>query len=68
VWTLGQQFYVIRNNPTPGSQAELELKARRAARGLPPVGHKKSEEETAPAVVETKVQRQQPQRKNRKKR
>ncbi|WP_372699578.1 membrane protein insertase YidC [Arthrobacter sp. JSM 101049] len=66
VWTLGQQFYVIRNNPTPGSQAERELNARRAARGLPPVGHKKSEEPAEPEAIEPKGQREQPQRKNRK--
>ncbi|MBE1525216.1 YidC/Oxa1 family membrane protein insertase [Nesterenkonia lutea] len=35
-WTMGQQWWVIRNNPTPGSQAEKELNLRRAARGLPP--------------------------------
>lgn len=66
VWTLGQQFYVIRNNPTPGSQAERELNARRAAKGLPPVGHKKNEEVPEPEVIEPKGQRDQPQRKNRK--
>jgi YidC/Oxa1 family membrane protein insertase len=31
VWTMGQQFYVIRRNPTPGSEAYEELQARRAA-------------------------------------
>jgi len=68
LWTLGQQYYVIRNNPTPGSQAERELNERRAAKGLPPIGQKKAEAEAAVAVVEeTKVQRVQPQRKNRKK-
>ncbi|MFV0252929.1 MAG: membrane protein insertase YidC [Beutenbergiaceae bacterium] len=39
LWTMGQQWWVIRNNPTPGSEAErqyLERKARRAAkRGVP---------------------------------
>ncbi|MFL4472938.1 membrane protein insertase YidC [Paeniglutamicibacter sp. MACA_103] len=68
LWTLGQQYYVIRNNPTPGSQAERELNERRAAKGLPPIGQKKAEAEAAAAVVEEpKVQRVQPQRKNRKK-
>jgi YidC/Oxa1 family membrane protein insertase len=33
IWTAGQQFYVIRRNPTPGSRAELELRERRAKRG-----------------------------------
>lgn len=65
LWTLGQQFWVIRNNPTPGSEAERELNARRAAKGLPPVGKKKTEE--AEPVVEPKGQRVQPQRKNRRK-
>ncbi len=37
-WALGQQWWVIRNNPTPGSQAEKELNERRAAKGLPPLG------------------------------
>lgn len=35
LWTMGQQFYVIRRNPAPGSEAEkamLERRARRAAR------------------------------------
>ncbi|MFV0633014.1 membrane protein insertase YidC [Demequina sp.] len=30
LWTMGQQFYVIRRNPTPGSEAEKQLKARQA--------------------------------------
>jgi len=65
LWTLGQQFWVIRNNPTPGSEAERDLNRRRAAKGLPPVGQKKTEEQ-AP-VIEAKGQREQPQRKNRRK-
>ncbi|WP_420114496.1 membrane protein insertase YidC [Pseudactinotalea sp.] len=35
IWTLGQQWWVIRNNPTPGSEAARlyeERKARKAAR------------------------------------
>jgi YidC/Oxa1 family membrane protein insertase len=34
LWTLGQQFYVIKRNPTPGSPAYEELQAKRAAKGL----------------------------------
>jgi YidC/Oxa1 family membrane protein insertase len=30
LWTMGQQFYVIRRNPTPGSEAALALERRRA--------------------------------------
>ncbi|UFU06533.1 membrane protein insertase YidC [Ruania halotolerans] len=35
VWTMGQQFFVIRNSPAPGSEAEkkyLERKARKKKR------------------------------------
>jgi len=32
LWTMGQQFYVIRNNPTPGSEAEKQLQARKEAK------------------------------------
>jgi YidC/Oxa1 family membrane protein insertase len=39
LWTMGQQFWVIRNNPQPGTPAALaaeERRARRAAKkGLP---------------------------------
>lgn len=31
-WTIGQQMYVIRHNPNPGSIAHKELEARRAAK------------------------------------
>jgi YidC/Oxa1 family membrane protein insertase len=33
LWSMGQQFYVIRRMPAPGSQAEKDLEARRARRG-----------------------------------
>jgi YidC/Oxa1 family membrane protein insertase len=62
LWTMGQQFYVIRRNPTPGSEAERRLKERRrekaAKRGivLP-------EEVVEPE--KSKGQRQQPVRKDR---
>jgi YidC/Oxa1 family membrane protein insertase len=62
LWSMGQQFYVIRRNPTPGSEAERLLKERRArkaaAKGLPI-----PEEPTEP--VKPKGQRQQPVRKDR---
>lgn len=39
LWTMGQQFYVIRNNPQPGTPAALALEERRARKaakkGLP---------------------------------
>jgi YidC/Oxa1 family membrane protein insertase len=33
VWTMGQQLYVIRRMPTPGSLAHKELEKRKAAKG-----------------------------------
>jgi YidC/Oxa1 family membrane protein insertase len=33
VWSMGQQFYVIRRMPAPGSPAEKALNERRAKRG-----------------------------------
>lgn len=67
LWTLGQQYWVIHNNPTPGSEAERELNARRAAKGLPPVGQKKTAEAEQPVIEQAKGHREQPQRKNRRK-
>src|ERR671920_2376374 len=37
LWTMGQQFFVIRRMPTPGSPAAKALAERRAAKGLPAV-------------------------------
>jgi YidC/Oxa1 family membrane protein insertase len=74
LWTMAQQFFVIRRMPTPGSPAAKALAERRAAKGLPALpilGGKKAdaaaEAAAAAAVVEQKAQRVQPQRKNRKK-
>jgi YidC/Oxa1 family membrane protein insertase len=59
-WTMGQQFLVIRNMPTPGSIAHKEREARLAKKGKI-----KLEESTPEAVVEQPTQRQQPVGKNR---
>ena len=34
LWTWGQQYYVIKRNPTPGSPAYEELQRKRATKGL----------------------------------
>ncbi len=66
LWSMGQQFYVIRRMPAPGSEAEAALKARkakRASRHGTPVAI-----EDAPADTEAKPvsgQRVQPVRKDR---
>ena len=63
VWTMGQQFYVIRRNPTPGSAADKALKERAAKKAAA----KGFIEESAPEIEpDTKGQRDQPKRKNRK--
>jgi YidC/Oxa1 family membrane protein insertase len=35
IWSMGQQFYVIRRMPAPGSAAEAALERRRAAKKKP---------------------------------
>ena len=41
LWTMGQQFYVIRNNPAPNTEAfrakELRDEEKRKRKGLPPI-------------------------------
>ena len=36
LWTFGQQFYVIKRNPTPGSPAYEELQKKKIAKGGTP--------------------------------
>ncbi|WP_207343747.1 membrane protein insertase YidC [Arthrobacter sp. E3] len=69
LWTMGQQFFVIRRMPTPGSPAYKEYQKRREAKGLPLLGasKKKVEAEVIEEIPDPKGQRSQPQRKNRKK-
>ena len=73
LWTMGQQFFVIRRMPTPGSPAALARAERRAATGLPSLPLRgatkaaaEAEAAAAAAAVAAKSQRIQPQRKNRK--
>ncbi|BDI24206.1 membrane protein insertase YidC [Herbiconiux sp. L3-i23] len=61
-WTMGQQFLVIRNMPTPGSDAAKAREARLAKKGKLPKG----ETTEAEVIVAPKpAQRQQPVGKNR---
>lgn len=68
-WTMGQQWWVIRNNPTPGSQAEKELNLRRAAKGLAPINEKPqaAEEQREKPTGKHLGQGAQPSKKKRKK-
>ncbi|MCZ2524668.1 membrane protein insertase YidC [Streptomyces sp. NPDC059506] len=64
-WTMGQQFYVIRRNPTPGSVAYRERQARLKAKGKLKEEPAEAAKDQAPAVKrqqpkrQTKAQRQQ---------
>ncbi len=64
IWTMVQQFIVIRNMPTPGSEAALAREARmakkRQRRGLPEIIDEEPEVDEA-----KKTQRVQPVSKNR---
>ncbi len=69
LWTMGQQFYVIRNNPTPGTPAFEAKKARDAHRH-----HGGESTQVAGTVIATEeppkpvVQRSQPKKQPRSKR
>jgi YidC/Oxa1 family membrane protein insertase len=66
VWSMGQQFYVIRRMPAPGSIAEQQLQARRAKRGH---GSAAAEDDGAAAIeAARRGQRHQPKRKDRQRR
>jgi YidC/Oxa1 family membrane protein insertase len=72
-WTMGQQFYVIRNNPAPGTPAQKakeERDARKAARkaerhGPPPVEDTAPSQEAAEPTKPATPPRQQPKRQSR---
>jgi YidC/Oxa1 family membrane protein insertase len=65
-WTMGQQFLVIRNMPTPGSEAALAREARLAKRNQRKGIIEETPEGTTLVVEEPqKPQRQQPVGKNR---
>jgi YidC/Oxa1 family membrane protein insertase len=63
-WTMGQQFVVIKNMPTPGSLAYDQRQSRLEAKGKLP---KPEIVEVTEIEPETKGQRQQPVSKKRKK-
>ena len=65
-WTMGQQFVVIRNMPTPGSPAYKERQERLAKKGKPldETPTLKAEAEAEPEEPQS-PQRQQPVSKNR---
>ena len=72
LWTMGQQFYVIRNNPTPGTPA-YDAKLARDAVKHPPVGTEPAAQTGATSAATMTEpakppQRAQPKKQPRKKR
>jgi YidC/Oxa1 family membrane protein insertase len=69
LWTFGQQYYVIKRNPTPGSPAYEELAKKRELKnkdsGLPTTDE--SGTTMVDPVIEQPKQRQQPSKKKKKK-
>jgi YidC/Oxa1 family membrane protein insertase len=63
-WTMGQQFVVIRNMPTPGSEAFAAWEARQEKKNI----RKGIITEAEPIEEAKPAQRQQPMGKNRAKR
>ena len=67
LWTWGQQFYVIKRNPTPGSPAYEELQRKRAHKAK--LDGKEIATDATPEVEAPKVegQRKQPKKTKKKK-
>ncbi|MDX6309138.1 MAG: YidC/Oxa1 family rane protein insertase [Nocardioidaceae bacterium] len=65
LWTMGQQFYVIRNNPTPDTPAFLAKQQRdkEKAKDKPPVA--RASDPAPPPVAPPPVQRVQPKKQSR---
>ncbi|MCB0919570.1 MAG: membrane protein insertase YidC [Actinobacteria bacterium] len=71
LWSMGQQFYVIRNNPQPGTpaaEAHARRKAEKEARKAVRKGEAESVEEVLKPETKAAPARQQPKRQSRNKR
>ena len=64
IWTMGQQFYVIRNNPAPGTPA-FEAKAQRDKEKALKRGEVVEEPEPLPVEDDRPARREQPKRQTR---
>ncbi len=68
LWTWGQQFYVIKRNPTPGSPAYEELQRKRAHKAKLEGREVVADENTPIEAPKVEGQRQQPKKAKKKKR
>ena len=68
LWTMGQQFYVIRNNPQPGTPAYEAWEQRKAEKAAKKAGPAPAPEVAAPETEAAATARVQPKRVPRSKR
>ena len=68
LWTMGQQFYVIRNNPQPGTPAYDAWEKRKAEKAAKKAGPAPAPEVAAPETEAAATARVQPKRVSRSKR
>ncbi len=71
LWTMGQQFYVIRNNPAPNTEAfrakQVRVEAKRKRKGEP-LEDTVAEDPEVAAPPPKPIQRQQPKKQTREQR
>lgn len=65
VWTMGQQFWVIRNSPQPGTPAFEAMQARKAKKGKLDGGTGGNADSGAGQEPQTRIVRNQPKRSSR---
>ncbi|MEU0090440.1 membrane protein insertase YidC [Kribbella sp. NPDC006257] len=66
LWTMGQQFYVIRRNPAPGTPAFDSMQARKREQNLKAGRPADADETSTDTITEARpVVRQQPKRQSR---
>ena len=68
VWTMGQQFYVIRRNPAPGTPAFEAKQKRDRAKGIVVIDPAEPSVEAAAPPQQTRPPRQQPKRQSKQQR
>jgi YidC/Oxa1 family membrane protein insertase len=67
LWTWGQQYYVIKRNPTPGSPAYEELQRKRKEKTKADGKDAEGIDQDQVEEPEVQGQRQQPKKKKKKK-
>jgi YidC/Oxa1 family membrane protein insertase len=64
LWTMGQQLYVIRRNPTPGSPAFDEWERRKNTKATPTISQVIVEESEETPIAGQRIQPKRKKRKN----